>query len=95
MVGLALTADLLVALVLGDAWKPVGPLIQLLSLFGLLSAAFVLNASILLGIGRSDIEFRGTVMRTCGVAAGVVAGLAFKGSQRAFRSDLQSPAFST
>jgi O-antigen/teichoic acid export membrane protein len=75
MVGLALTADLLVALVLGDAWKPVGPLIQLLSLFGLLSAAFVLNASILLGIGRSDIEFRGTVMRTCGVVAGVVAGL--------------------
>jgi len=77
MVGLALTADLLVALVLGDAWKPVGPLIQLLSLFGLLKAAFVLNASLLLGIGRSDVEFKGTVMRTCGVAAGIVAGLPF------------------
>ena len=75
MVGLALTADLLVALLLGDAWKPVGPLIQLLSLFGLLNAAFVLNSSLLFGIGRSDVEFKGTVMRTCGVAAGIVAGL--------------------
>ena len=75
MVGLALTADLLVALVLGDAWKPVGPLIQLLSLFGLLNAAFVLNSSLLFGIGRSDVEFKGTVMRTCGVAAGIGAGL--------------------
>ena len=77
MAGLALTADLLVALVLGETWKPVGPIIQLLSLFGLLNAAFVLNASILLGIGRSDVEFRGTVMRTCGVAGGVLAGLPF------------------
>jgi PST family polysaccharide transporter len=75
MVGLALTADLLVALLLGDAWKPVGPLIQWLSLFGLLNIFFILNNSILLGTGRSDVEFRGTVMRTCGVAAGVVAGL--------------------
>ena len=77
MAGLALTANLLVALVLGETWKPVGPLIQLLSLFGLLNAAFVLNASILLGIGRSDVEFQGTVMRTCGVAGGVLAGLPF------------------
>lgn len=75
MAGLALTADLLVELVLGETWRPVGPIIRLLSPFGLLSAAFVLNASILLGTGRSDIEFRGTVMRMCGVAAGVVAGL--------------------
>ncbi len=76
-VGLALIADLLVALVLGDAWMPVGGLIQRLTPVGLLNAVFVLNAALLLGLGRSDLEFRAALMRAGCATAGILAGLRF------------------
>jgi O-antigen/teichoic acid export membrane protein len=75
MVGLALTADMLVALLLGDAWKPVASLVQLLAPFGLLNVFFVLNSSLLLATGRSGLEFRTTILRAVCAAAGIIIGL--------------------
>jgi O-antigen/teichoic acid export membrane protein len=75
MAGLALTADLLVAELLGDAWVSVGGLILLLAPFGLLQALSVVNTSLLLGIGQSGLEFRMASLRAVCVAAGILIGL--------------------
>lgn len=75
MAGLALTADLLVAELLGDAWVSVGGLIRLLAPFGLLQALSVVNTSLLLGIGQSGLEFRMASLRAVCVAAGILIGL--------------------
>jgi O-antigen/teichoic acid export membrane protein len=75
MVGLALTADQLVALLLGDKWASVATLIRLLAPFGFLQALSVVNTSLLLGIGQSGLEFRMASLRAAFVAAGIVTGL--------------------
>ncbi len=75
MVGLAVTSDQLVAALLGDAWVSVAGLIRLLAPFGLLQALCVVNASLLLGIGQSGLEFRMTLLRAVSVAAGILVGL--------------------
>jgi O-antigen/teichoic acid export membrane protein len=75
VVGLALTADLLVALVLGDAWTPVGGLIRLLAPYGILLILCVLNAALLFGIGESGLEFRFGILRAACIAGGILAGI--------------------
>jgi O-antigen/teichoic acid export membrane protein len=77
MAGLALTADQLVAVLLGDSWSTVGGLIRLLTPFGFLQALSVVNTSLLLGIGQSGLEFRMASLRAACVAAGIVIGLSW------------------
>jgi PST family polysaccharide transporter len=75
MAGLALTADQIVAVLLGDSWATVGSLIRLLTPFGFLQAVSIVNTSLLLGIGQSGLEFRMASLRAACVAAGIATGL--------------------
>lgn len=79
MVGLALTADLLVPLVLGASWEATASIIQLLVPFGLLRLMFLLNSALLLGAGRSDLEFSTTALRAGSIVVGILAGLPWGG----------------
>ncbi len=75
MAGLALTADLLVAILLGDKWAPVVDLIRLLAPLGFLQAISVINTSLLLGIGQSGLELRMASLRAACVTIGILTGL--------------------
>jgi teichuronic acid exporter len=58
MVGLAIVARPLILLLFTDKWAPSIPYLQLLALAGLLYPLHVLNLSVLMAVGRSDLFFR-------------------------------------
>ncbi|MGO9171822.1 MAG: oligosaccharide flippase family protein [Rhodomicrobium sp.] len=80
LAGLAVTADLLIALFFGESWLGMKTLIWLLAPLGVFNTIFILNGAMMLGAGRSGVEFWTTIMRTAAAAAGIITGI-FWGSQ--------------
>jgi PST family polysaccharide transporter len=75
LAGLACIADLLLALFFGEGWSGSAVLICLLAPLGLVATVLVLNAAVLLSIGRSGIEFQNTLIRSAAAVAGICAGI--------------------
>lgn len=63
MIGLAVAAKPLILLVFTDKWAPCIPYLQLLALAGLPYPSHVLNLSLLMALGRSDLFFRLEVLK--------------------------------
>ncbi|MGO9459673.1 MAG: oligosaccharide flippase family protein [Rhodomicrobium sp.] len=80
LAGLAITADMLIALFFGEGWMEMASLIWLLAPLGIINTVFILNGAVMLGAGRSGVEFWTTIMRTAAAAAGIIIGI-FWGSR--------------
>jgi len=72
-VGIALTAHHIVGIFLGDKWAVIVPLIQILTLYGLINLPTANSGSLYLAIGRPDV----LVLRTLPSVAVLVPGLIF------------------
>lgn len=77
LVGLALTADLAVGLLLGERWSPTAPVLAILTALGLVQCLLSINTALLLGIGRSDVKFKLSVLTTASYVAGILVGSIF------------------
>lgn len=77
--GLALIADLLVKLVLGPAWTATGPILTLLAPAGFFLCTYGFIGAVLMGLGRSEQQFRLIVLNGCFLAAGTFLGARFGG----------------
>ncbi len=77
IVGLALTADLLIPLLFGEAWSETASLIRWLAPAGIIFTVFILNGATILGVGRSGVELWTTLMRTGLTALGIIVGLSW------------------
>jgi O-antigen/teichoic acid export membrane protein len=72
--GLGLVADLAVKVLLGPAWDATGPILTLLAPAGFFLCVFAFIGAMLLGLGRSQDQFRLMVLNGCLLAAGTVLG---------------------
>lgn len=77
MAGVALTADLLVSVLLGAKWEPVGHLLRILAPIGAVQCLLSLSGCFLIGLGRSDLQLRLSVMQAGLSITGIVGGVAF------------------
>ena len=75
MVGLCVVADDFVAVVLGDEWTPIVPLLRWLAWAGLLQSVTATAGSLYLSSGRTAQMFRATVAGTVVLLIGIAAGL--------------------
>ncbi|HYG25742.1 MAG TPA: oligosaccharide flippase family protein [Caulobacteraceae bacterium] len=75
--GLALVADLIVPIVLGDQWHATAPVLAALAPAGFLLCLFSIASSALLAMGRADRQFRLTVTLGLAVLAGAALGARF------------------
>ena len=75
LTGLAVTADLVIAVFFGNAWMETASLIWLLAPFGIIHTTFILNGAMMLGSGRSGVEFRTAILRAAATAAGIIIGI--------------------
>jgi O-antigen/teichoic acid export membrane protein len=75
MAGLVIVAPDFVHVVLGDAWAPAVPLIQVLAWVGILQALQSINTDILQALGRPNLVLRFTVLFSLAHIAGFVVGL--------------------
>jgi len=76
MVGIAATASMAIPLLLGEQWMPTARLIILLTPFGLCGSIGAASGGVMLGLGRSDVIFRMTLMLS-GLTIAVIAIGAF------------------
>jgi PST family polysaccharide transporter len=72
--GLALIAHLAVLVLLGPVWAPSGPILMLLTPAGFLLCVYSFIGAILMGLGRSEWQFRLTVLSGCFLALGTLLG---------------------
>ncbi len=77
MLGLALVADLLVGLLLGPRWAGAAALLRLLAPAAIAQAMGLAAVMLLLGRGRSTLQFGAAVLTATLMAGGVVAGTPF------------------
>ena len=77
MLGLALVADQLVALLLGPRWFGAADLLRLLAPAAIAQAMGFVAVLLLLGRGRSGLRFAAAVMNAVLMAGGVLAGTPF------------------
>jgi len=77
--GLALVAHLAVQLLLGPAWTATGPILMLLTPAGFLLCVYSFIGAILMGLGRSEYQFRLTVLSGCFLALGTLIGARYGG----------------
>lgn len=75
--GLALIADLAVKLVLGPKWAPAAPVLVLLAPAGFLLCYLSIISAVLMGLGRSQWQFRLTLLTGAVMSLGVVIGAHF------------------
>ena len=66
-----------IAVVLGEAWLPAAPLIAVLAVTGARQSVTALNAPVMLGFGRADIQLRFVIAAAVVQIAGIVCGLPF------------------
>jgi len=78
-VGLALVAHLAVLLLLGPAWAPTGPILELLTPAGFFLCVYSFIGAIFMGLGRSEYQFRLIVLTGCFLALGTVVGARYGG----------------
>lgn len=74
LVFLFVSAPVLVAAVFGEMWRPAVPLIQLLSVVGLMRSLSGTVGPLLLAKGKSDLGFRWSVLVVCIQAPAIWAG---------------------
>ena len=79
--GLALIAHLAVVVLLGPAWAPTGPILMLLTPAGFLLCVYSFIGAILMGLGRSECQFRLTVLSGCFLALGTLLGARYGGGE--------------
>lgn len=72
--GLAMIADLAVKLVLGPKWASAAPALVLLAPAGFLLCYFSIISAVLMGLGRSQWQFRLTLLTGAVMCLGVVIG---------------------
>jgi O-antigen/teichoic acid export membrane protein len=72
--GLALLAELLVKVVLGPTWLATGPILALLAPAGFFLCTFNFIGGILMGLGRSDAQFRLIVLSSALLILGTILG---------------------
>ena len=77
MLGLALTADLAVALLLGPRWQHTAPLLMILAPSAIPQTLGWLSMALLLGRGHSGLQFRLALLNATMTLFGVAAGLFF------------------
>lgn len=77
MIGLAITADSVVVLLLTERWLPCVPYLQLLCIVGLLYPLHVINLNALVAQGRSDLFFRLEILKAVLVLSNVTIGWRF------------------
>lgn len=72
--GLALVSDLLVRAVLGPAWIATGPILAMLAPAGFFLCTFSFIGGILMGLGRSDAQFRLIILSSALLIIGTMVG---------------------
>ena len=72
--GLALVAYPAVELLLGPAWRETAPILTLLTPAGFLLGLYSFIGALLMGLGRSECQFRLTVLSGCFLALGTLLG---------------------
>nr|WP_232474573.1 oligosaccharide flippase family protein [Roseomonas rubea] len=77
MLGLALVADLAVALLLGPHWAGTTPVLMLLAPAATMQAIGWLSMAVLLGRGRSGLQFRVALIGTTLTLAGLLMGVGY------------------
>ena len=77
MLGIALTADLSVPLLLGPRWHATAPLLMLLSPPAIVQTLGWLSMGLLLGRGRSGLQFQLALLNAALTLVGVLAGAPF------------------
>jgi PST family polysaccharide transporter len=78
--GLALVAHPAVELLLGPAWEATAPILMLLAPAGFLLGFYGFVGAILMGLGRSEYQFRLVVMSGCFLALGTLFGARYGGN---------------
>ncbi|HEY1979801.1 MAG TPA: lipopolysaccharide biosynthesis protein [Xanthobacteraceae bacterium] len=77
--GLALIADLAVEVVLGPAWAATGPILALLAPAGFFLCVYSFMGAVLMGLGRSEYQFRLILLSGVCLALGVILGGSYGG----------------
>jgi len=72
--GLALVSDLLVRVALGPAWVATGPILAMLAPAGFFLCTFNFVGGILMGLGRSDAQFRLIILNSALLVLGTIVG---------------------
>ena len=75
LVGLAITAPDFVDVVLGDKWAAAIPVIQILSVVGIIQSVQTLSTEVLLAVGRANWLFRFTLLWFVGTVGAFAFGL--------------------
>lgn len=75
LVGLAITAPEFVRVVLGPRWSEATPVIQILTIVGLIQSLQTLSGEVLLALGRANWLFRFTIVWFVGTVAAFAVGL--------------------
>jgi PST family polysaccharide transporter len=75
--GLALVADLLIAAFLGPKWEGTAPVLTTLAAAGFFLCLHSLFGAVLMGLGRSDLQFRLSLLSGAGMVGGALAGQRF------------------
>jgi PST family polysaccharide transporter len=76
---LALIADLAVEVVLGPAWAATGPILALLAPAGFFLCVYSFMGAVLMGLGRSEYQFRLILLSGVCLALGVILGGSYGG----------------
>jgi PST family polysaccharide transporter len=82
-VGIALTAYQIVAIFLGERWLPIVPLIQILTLYGLLNLPTANTGAFYLAMGRTDLFFWRNVPSVIVLVPGLIIGAQRHGTEGA------------
>ena len=88
--GLALVASLAVPVVLGQAWTPAGPVLALLAAGGFGFALCLVAGAVLMGLGRSHLQFRLAMLSGLVVVYTVTVLAGARGVERLFSAHLAS-----
>ncbi|WP_020403634.1 lipopolysaccharide biosynthesis protein [Gracilimonas tropica] len=75
MIGLMIVAEPLVITLIGEKWVKTAPILQLLSLVGLIYHMHVINLNILKVLGRTDLILKLQILKKTGVTIAIVIGL--------------------
>lgn len=93
IVGLAITTQLSVPLILGSKWMPTADLVVLLAPFGLQQIVTSITTGVIIGLGRSDLILRLSVVSSALTVAAIILGVIF--NSRAVAAGVSLTAFVT
>jgi len=79
LIGVAVVAQPLVTIVLGDQWLPIVPIIQILALFSLIRSTANAGGSLILACGRADLAFYWNLMLFAIIPMAIFFGVKISG----------------